>query len=96
MSILRTSIEEMLRAEDIESLIESGAPDDEYDSEAEEIARALNALKSNRFTEDNIVSIISQVWTKMFNLDEDDIQKRMPAFQKVAHEVLLARNDKQP
>ena len=92
MSTLRTSVEEMLRLEDIESLIESGAPDDEYDSEAAEIAEALNALKGDRFTEDNIISIVAHVWAKMFNLDEDDIKKRMPAFQNVAQRLLLARN----
>ena len=92
MSTLRTSVEEMLRLEDIESLIESGAPDDEYDSEAAEIAEALNALKGDRFTEDNIISIVAHVWAKMFNLDEDDIKKRMPAFQNVAQSLLLARN----
>ena len=92
MSTLRTSVEEMLRLEYIESLIESGAPDDEYDSEAAEIAEALNALKGDRFTEDNIISIVAHVWAKMFNLDEDDIKKRMPAFRNVAQSLLLARN----
>ena len=93
MTISRTSVETILRVEDIEGYIEiHGAPDDEYDSEADEIAEALDDLNNDQFTEDNIVSIIVRIWTKMFNLDEDDIKKRMPAFRNVAQSLLLARN----
>jgi hypothetical protein len=93
MTISRTSVETIFRAEDIEGFIEiHGTPDDEYDSEAEIISKALNELSEDRFTEDNIISIIIHVWAKMFNLDDDDIQKRMSAFQSVAQKILLLRN----
>jgi hypothetical protein len=92
MAISRTSVETIFRVEDIEGFIEiHGAPDDEYDSEAEIINKALNALREDLFSEENIISIIVHVWAKMFNLDEEDIQKRMPAFQKAAQKILLLR-----
>lgn len=90
--ISQAKIETILREADIEGFIESGAPDDEYDSEAKEIARALNRLKDSQFTEDNIISIVIRVWAKMFNLDEGDIQKRMPAFQSVTQKILALKS----
>ena len=81
---LHSKIENLLRTEDIEGLIEiHGAA--ENDSEAEELAEALSDIP---MTEENIISVTVALWTKMFDLDEDDIQKRMPAFISFAHKLL--------
>ena len=88
MDVSYTDVETIFRVEDIEGLIEMGAPDDEYDSEAKEIFDTLKGFGEDQFTEDNIVAVISRVWKKMFDLDENDISKRMPAFKKVALDLL--------
>jgi len=88
MAISYIDVETNFRVEDIEGLIEMGAPGDEYNSEAKEIFEALKRFGKDQFTEDNIVVVISRVWKKMFDLDEDDISKRMPAFKKVALDLL--------
>jgi len=44
MNVDSAAIEELFRLHYIESLISSGAPEDEYDPEAERIVAALEAL----------------------------------------------------
>jgi hypothetical protein len=85
MRITLAEVEAVLRNEDIEGLVESGAPRDEYDSEAREIAGALASLSSGEFTETNITAIIALVWAKSFNRSEPEIRQRIPAFQRIAH-----------
>ena len=90
MTISCAHIETVLRIEDIESLIEFGAPDNEYDSEAKEMFELLERLDRGQFTEDGLVSVVSRVWGEMFDLDEEGVNKRMPAFRNVAKNILLA------
>jgi hypothetical protein len=82
-------IEALLRAEDIEGLIASGAPEDEYDSEAKQIASAVASLNANEFTQANITAIIALAWAKSFNQSEQEIKQRMPAFERISHILLL-------
>ncbi len=81
-------INEALQAEDVEGLITLGAPRDEYSSEAQQITAALAELSDSQLTEENIVAIIALVWTRSFGLTDQDIGKRMHAFQQVAHRIL--------
>jgi hypothetical protein len=84
MIVSYSNIETILRIEDVEGLIESGAPDNEYNSEAKCIVDVLKRLQPEDITEENIVTVISTVWEKMFHLDKKDISKRLPAFRNVA------------
>lgn len=89
MNILRRKIEEILRIEDIEGYIGiHGAPDDEYDSEAAEIAVALEKLKQNELTENNVLSVVALIWARYFNLDDEDVSKRMPYLEKAVQKIL--------
>ena len=88
MNITFKNIAEALRSEDIEGLIELGAPSDEYDSEAREVASALASLTKNQITEANILAIIALEWAKSFNRSAQEIQQRMPAFRKIAYRIL--------
>ena len=92
MNISLTSVETALRSEDVEGYIEiHGAPGNEYDSEAKAISRALGSLGKGKLTEDNIVAVISFTWEKYFNLDSTDIEKRIPAFHRIARILMTAR-----
>ncbi len=51
MNISFAVIKAALVAEDMEGLIASGAPDDEYDAEAEKIAASIAKLKSSQRSE---------------------------------------------
>ncbi len=84
MTISLVDIVESLRKEDIEGLLALGAPGDEYDSEAKEIFLALETLNQEQLTEANIVGIIALAWAKSFNRSPQEIEQRLPAFQRIA------------
>jgi len=88
MKIPTEKIESILVSEDIEDLISGGAPTDEYAGEAKEIAQALEKLRPDQFTEENIVAIISLVWKKSFNRSAEEIRARLSAFKHIAHSLL--------
>lgn len=92
MTISLARIKDILRTEDVEGLIELGAPDDEYDSEAEAVAAALGGFGADPLREDDIVAVISAVWTKMFGLGAEDADKRMVAFRNLAQALLSAKD----
>jgi hypothetical protein len=79
---------ELLRTEDIEGLIEIGAPEDEYDSEAEMITDRIHAAESaspsGRITKADAIRVIQDVWTEMFSLDSYGLNRRKDAFEHVA------------
>jgi len=88
MTITLANIEAALRTEDIEGLIELGAPSDEYNDEARNIAYNLASLPSDQLTESNIVAAISLEWAKSFNRSVQEIEQRMPAFRRIAAQIL--------
>lgn len=85
---LASKIKHILRDEDIEGLIETGAPEDEYDSEASIIAMEIASLGRDQATLPNFTAIIAAIWAKAFNLDGEGIGKRIAAFQRVASKLL--------
>ncbi len=68
MQITLSSIDHILVQEDIEGLIEAGAPVDEYQDEAAQIAAAINMLTEENFREDIVLAIVSTVWLKTSQL----------------------------
>jgi hypothetical protein len=83
-------IEDALRAEDVEGLLELGAPRDEYSHEAERIASELRALGPNDATEDRVADLIANVWANSFELSQEDIEKRYTALHRVARQILAS------
>ncbi len=89
MEITRLEIEEVLRSEDVEGLLDLGAPRDEYSSEARSIASALAAIEVHDLTEDRLAAVVRSVWTRSFGpLSEADLAKRASAFRQVAQRIL--------
>lgn len=90
MNTLLEIITTALSREDIEGLLESGAPQDEYDAEAEVITSVIEKLIPEHMTEENIVLAISRVWAGSFNRSSEEIEQRLPAFHHIAQDILSA------
>ena len=77
-------IREILNREDVEGLIRLGAPDDEYETEAQMIEEAL-AERKMPVDEDSLSALVRAVWVKAFSpFSEEGLNKRAPAFSRVA------------
>ena len=85
--ITSQAINELLQAEDIEGMLEAGAPSDEYISEANRIAAALNALAASQITEENVLAIVVLAWMQDFDLDESAMRNRSAAISRVAQQI---------
>jgi hypothetical protein len=64
------SIQELVRVADIEALIATGAPPDEYDPEASAILAGIRHLSSDQITAPNLRPIIEAIWSKAFAVDD--------------------------
>jgi hypothetical protein len=82
------SIQDALDAEDVEGLLEAGAPDDEYGSEAAMIAERLANVGASDGSEEQIIAVISAVWSRMFNRSPSELEMRRPAFRRIARQIL--------
>jgi hypothetical protein len=65
-----------------------GAPGDEYNLEAAQINAALAALPLDGLNRQSVAAVMALVWAKFFNLSATDIEKRLPAFERVADLLL--------
>ncbi len=81
-------IRDVLKQGDIEGLIEIGAPQDEYDSEAQMIWQEMMSFESAALDDKTVVAIVRRVWEDMFELDDQNLGKRTDAFASVAREIL--------
>ncbi len=88
MKISIQKIEAALAAEDIEDLISGGAPTDEYASEAKLIARAVEEMKGDLLTEQNLVAVLSLIWKKSFGRTDKEIEERLPSFRHISQNLL--------
>jgi hypothetical protein len=88
MDVSLSALKTALQHEDVEGLIELGAPDDEYDSEAQAVLSALQAVPVSEFEQSSLAAIIAVVWAESFGRVEEEIKLRMPAFLSIANRVL--------
>lgn len=83
-----SDINQVLIQEDIEGLIEAGAPDDEYRDEAIQLAAALVQLKNEEKTVESIFSLLFLIWVEAFELGEPEMRVRQDALLRVSHAIL--------
>ena|ERR1700722_4343474 len=81
------SIQDLVRAADIEGLIANGAPADEYEPEEEQILPAIQHLSTNELTAPNLLPILEAIWRKSFTLDEAELSSRRPALEGLAQQI---------
>jgi hypothetical protein len=65
MKVDYEAISELFRLHDIDGLISSGAPDDEYEPEVERIVLELEKLSREQTSVPAIADIIAAVWEQM-------------------------------
>ena len=87
MGITLSAIDSILVTEDIEGLIEAGAPADEYVDEAAQLTASIENLVREDINEASILALISAIWLKSFELSKDDMELRLPALRRVAHKI---------
>jgi hypothetical protein len=89
MKIRESTVEEVLRSEDIETLFQHGAPENEYTPEVRRIVSALASLGEDELTEERLVAIIRSVWSHSFGpFGDEELEMRTPAFRQVAHRII--------
>ncbi len=77
-----------LRREDIEGLLELGAPQDEYSRVAQIITDVLLGSNAVELTEENIMRIVTRIWMEQFSLDAGDTAMRLPAIRRAAQQIV--------
>jgi len=89
MTISPLQIQQVLNDEDIEGLLQAGAPTDEYETEARMIAEAITQAHESKLTEERLTSVVRSTWAEMFGpFSGDQLRKREAAFQRVARRVM--------
>jgi hypothetical protein len=88
MNVDHEAISQLFRLHDIEGLISSGAPEDEYEPEVERIVAALENLSREQATAAAVVDIFGTVWAKMFGLSEEQVRSRRFDFDEIAEKVM--------
>ncbi len=83
-----STVNQALQQEDIEGLIASGAPQDEYALEAERIVAALNKLNAEDVTENSVIAVIAVIWAQAYHRSDEEIKARLPSFRVVAQKIL--------
>jgi hypothetical protein len=79
----------LLNNEDIEGLLASGAPADEYESEAAMIAQAVERLTEDELDLERVTRIVADVCGQMFGpFGDDDLRLRWPGYQRVAKRII--------
>ncbi len=92
MMIPTSTIDSILQEEDIEGLLNLGAPKDEYAHEAAEIHAGLEAIDESKVTSDRDATVVMTVWEHSFGpFSPDDFQKRSPVLQQVVQRILDSR-----
>ena len=82
------SIQELVRAADIEGLIEiHGAPADEYEPEGKHIFSAIGHLPRAELTVPNLLPILEAIWRKNFIDDDAELALRRPALEALAEQI---------
>jgi hypothetical protein len=90
MKVDYAAISELFRLHDIDGLISSGAPDDEYESEVERIVTALENLSREQASVTAIADIFAAVavWAQMCGGSEEQMRRRRFDFDEIAEKVM--------
>ena len=88
MMLDRSTIQRALDDEDIEDLLRTGAPRDEYEAEGRMIHESLSAM-TGEWSEQATVATIEQIWDRQFGpFAPDELQRRREAFERIARRII--------
>ena len=78
------SVQDLVRAADIEGFIADGDPADEYDPEERQLYSTMATWPSATFIKANVLPVIIDIWRKSFSLDDADLSERLNAMDSLA------------
>jgi hypothetical protein len=81
------SLKELFATADVEGLIADECPLDEYDPEAKHFFEATIDFPSSKFTAEQTLSLLEQLWVRQFALDEEQLAQRRPALTTLAEQI---------
>jgi hypothetical protein len=81
------SIQELVATADIENFIAEGAPQDEYETEAELLFVAIENFPTADLLAPKILAILEPIWSQGFSLDETCLALRRPALEGLAQQI---------
>ncbi|HXB62697.1 MAG TPA: hypothetical protein VNU94_07610 [Acidobacteriaceae bacterium] len=82
------SVQDLVRAADIEGFIADGDPADEYDPEERYLFAALASWPSSQFTKANVLPVIVEIWRKSFSLDDADLSERLSRIDELTAQIV--------
>jgi hypothetical protein len=83
-----SKINELLVKEDIEGLIDAGAPSDEYEDEAAQILATILLLDKDQQKSENVLAVVSLIWMKSFGLSGEDMRLRKQAIERIVQQIV--------
>lgn len=81
------SIQELVATADVEGFIAGGSPADEYDTEAEELFRAIQHFATKELVAARLMPILKRIWAVNFDVSGDELTSRMPALEALAEQI---------
>jgi hypothetical protein len=82
------SIKELTQLADTEEfIIRHGAPADEYGGEAEDLFQAIGRFPTSDLTTSNLLPIIERIWSKSFDIAEDELPRHRHKLLALAQEI---------
>ncbi|MEO8737274.1 MAG: hypothetical protein ABI380_12130, partial [Edaphobacter sp.] len=81
------SLKELFAGADIEGLIADECPIDEYDPEAKHFYEATIGYPTSKFTTEQVLPLLEQIWVKQFMLDEAQLAQRRSALEDLARQI---------
>ena len=82
------SMKELVAAADVEGFIEiHGAPEDEYDIEAEQLFSRIQYFPTADLIREKLVPLLKEIWASAFNLSDADLAMREPKLGELAAQI---------
>ena len=81
------SLKELFATADVEGLIANECPLDEYDPEAKHFYEATIGWPNTKFTTEQTLPLLEQLWVKQFILNEEQLAQRQPALMELAQQI---------
>ena len=76
MKIDLDSVNDLVTEQDVEGFIADGAPADEYDTEAEELFKAIQHFATKELVSTRLMPILKRIWAVNFNVSGDELVSR--------------------
>ena len=81
------SIEELVAAADIEGFIADGSPQDEYETEAQQIFDIIHTWPTADLTTERLLAILEEIWAGAFALGDLALDNRRVKLRELGGQI---------